>query len=122
MSFKDDIIIKNATKPFSSIVQTTRSSNPILCSLCANVGIESIVRDDVCGICGDIGIKHGISTGEDDLFVVNSVGGGRAIDTTQGSSTPSFSRSFGGLLESEKKRKPPQQKTLQDAIKETELS
>lgn len=114
----DDIVIKNVSKPFSSVFQSRDKNEKILCSLCANAGVESIVRDDICECCGDIGIKHGISD-KDELFVVNSVGGG-----PEGSSSDSnnfFSGSFGGLP-MEKRKPPTQSKTLQDALKETEIS
>lgn len=114
----DDIILKNASKPFSSVFQSDRHGEKIFCSLCANAGVESVVRDDVCDFCGDIGIKHGISD-NDDLFVVNSVGG--SSGGAEGSDRRNFSGSFGGL-DLEKKRPPSQQRSLQDALKETEIN
>lgn len=114
----DDIVIKNVSKPFSSVFQSRDKNEKILCSLCANAGVESVVRDDVCSFCGDIGIKHGISD-KDELFVVNSVGDGGAEGSSGSSSF--FSGSFGGLDTTEKKT-PPSQKTLQDALKETEMT
>jgi hypothetical protein len=117
--FEEDFVVKNHSKPFSSISQSRDRNEKIFCSLCANAGVESIVRDDICPFCGDIGIKHGI-TDNDELFVVNSVGGGAEGSTgTDGSRAHAFG-SFGGLP-SEKKTAPNNKRTLQQALKETDM-
>jgi len=123
LQFKDDIVLENASKPFSKVLQSSSydRNEKVLCSLCANAGIESVIRDNICPFCGDVGIKHGVHTANDDeLFVVNSVGGGS--DGGPESQNKIFSTSFGGLnLPSDKKQKAPH-KTLHDALKETEIS
>ena len=115
----DDIVITKHSKPFSSVFQSRDRNEKILCSLCANAGVESVIKDDVCPFCGDIGIKHGI-TNDDELFVVNSVGGGGAEGGSTSESSHVFA-SFGGLPTDEKKSGPNQKRTLQQALKETDM-
>ena len=125
MQFKDDIVLENASKPFSKVLQSSSydRNEKVLCSLCANAGIESVIRDNICPFCGDVGIKHGVHTANDDeLFVVNSIGGNGGPGSA-GNENKIFSTSFGGLNLPSSDKKPPQaHKSLQDALKETEIS
>ncbi len=114
----DDIVIEKASKPFSSVSQSSRSNQVIMCSLCANAGVESIVKDDICAFCGDVGIKHGISK-DDELFVVNSVGG--SDDSSNPSENSLYFGSFGGFQNLDEKKRPQQTRSLQQALKESEI-
>lgn len=113
-----DIVLDKTSKPFSSIYQSRNNGEKIFCSLCANAGIESVIKDDICQYCGDIGVKHGISN-DDELFVVNA-GGGGSVDSGEQTGNGLYFNSFGGFDSLDKKR-PQQQKSLQDALKETEI-
>jgi hypothetical protein len=116
-----DIILDKTSKPFSGVFQSSSSSKTRYCPLCSKAGIESVVNDeDICSFCGDVGIVHGVNK-DDDLFVVNSVGGGGDSSGDPSESNLAFG-TFGGFEPLDKTTRPQQQKTLQDALKETEIS
>ena len=114
--FKED-------KPFYPVFRDSNGKKKtVYCSLCANVGIESVVNSDsICERCGDTSVRFGAPKGEDDdLFVVNA-GGSSGDSNIVSGSFDRFSASFGGVLEAE--RPPPKtHKSLHDALVESELS
>jgi hypothetical protein len=94
--------------------------------MCSAAGIDSEIHNGICERCGIEDVRHGILEDDDDLYLVNSTGGG---ETTPIYGTPTvvrqserknFGTSFGDLYE-ENKPAAKSTLTLEEALEEAEL-